>query len=78
MGAKYSVRVVHTGSDPLGDNIPADHAFFTGLTCHEKGKDFRDLEPGEGGCVRRATTADGRYTAGGKTHPILYSVTRVS
>ncbi len=75
---RYVVRVVHTGSDPLGDTIPADHAFFTMLTAHEHGKEYKDLQPGEGGCVRRAVTADGRYTEGGKTHPILYSVSRVS
>jgi hypothetical protein len=74
----YSVRVCHTGSDPLGDNIEADHCFFHSLTVHYSGKSWLDLAVGEGGCVRRAATADGRYVEGGKTHPILYSVTRVS
>jgi hypothetical protein len=74
----FSVRVVHTGSDPLGEAIPEDNAFFTMLTVHESGKEYKQLAFEEGGCVRRAATADGRYTEGGKTHPILYSVTRIS
>ena len=74
---KFSVRVVHTGADPLGDLIPGDHAFFTMLSCHERGALYLDLGVGEGGCVRRSTTADGRYVENRRTHPVLYSVTRV-
>jgi hypothetical protein len=73
----FSVRVCHSGSDPLGD-ITEDHAFFTMLTGHHSGKPYRELAPGEGGCVHRALTADGRRVEGGKTLPILYSVTRIS
>lgn len=74
---KFSVRVVHSGSDPLGGPIPEDHAFFRGLTVHHTGKDYSELEPTEGGCIREACTADGRYEENGKIHKVRYSVTRI-
>ena len=71
----FSVVVCDTGAWPLGDSIPEDHAFFTGfLTCYKSGPEHHNLAIGEGGCVHRATTADGK-TPGGKV--ILYSVTRL-
>lgn len=74
---QFAVRVCHSGTDPLGDNIEEGHAFFT-LTCHERGKEYQDLAPGEGGCVRRGTTADAFHIERGKKVPILYNVTRVT
>ena len=65
----FSVRVVSTGCDPLGGFISESHAFFTGpFTFHESGKNYMDLEVGEGECVRRARSGN---------PPILYTVTRI-
>ena len=74
---RFSVRVVHSGSEPLGPSIPGDHSFFM-LSAYESGKESCDLEVGEGGCIHRATTADGKHTEGGRSVPILYAVTRLA
>lgn len=71
---KFSVRVVHSGSDPLGGEITEDHSFFT-MTAHVAGKQYKELAVGET-CRRQATTADGRQRIGKKTEWIQYTVGR--
>lgn len=71
----FSVRTVHSGSDPLGRDIPEGHSFFTN-TCHVSGKNYSDLQVGET-CRREAITADGRIQIGRKSVWIQYVVGRV-
>ena len=72
----YSVRVVHSGSDPIGKDITRDHAFFT-VAHWVSGKPVDQLEVGET-CKFEAHTADGRVQIGRKTQWIQYMVGRVS
>lgn len=77
----FSFVVCHSGSKPLGDSIPEDHAAWT-MTAWEDGPALDKLAVGEGGHIRRATTADGKmdtFVRGKrKSVPILYSVTRLT
>ena len=72
----FSIRVVHSGSDPLGDDITLGHSFFI-MTTHVSGKEYKELAIGET-CIRESCTADGRQVIGGKTQWIRYSVGRVA
>lgn len=77
----FSVRVVHSGDDPLGRDIGLGHAFWT-LTTHVSGSLPADLEVGQT-CIRQASTADGRMVVpkaggGNRTEWVRYQVGRVS
>jgi hypothetical protein len=74
----FSFVVVHSGSKPLGDAVPEDHAAFTTLSHWISGPSLQDLQVGEGGHVRRASTADGHYLDNRRVRHIEYSVTRIS